>query len=687
MPRDIRRHAVAALGFALVTVLWLLPVIRRLSTAIPGEGPGDNITFLWNLWWMRYVLAHPGYSFFWTPFLFHPFGVDLTLHTHTALPALAAAVAGPSSLIVSQNVIVIAHVFLNFACCYALAYRATKNPIASAVAAAVFGCSPFVAARLRGHFNLIAAWIVPLVVLLWMRADQKRSIAAAALLGAASGAAAYVDYYLFVYASGVVMLLAFARAGQVRRARRTRLRRWALYAVVVVLMVDAGVVAWILATPRQDIHIGLFRVSIRTIDNGVTFGWIVILATLALTWRVRVRRESLVAEARVLLPALASALVVMAPLLFRAVILWQQGSYVSPQYRWRSAPAGIDVATLALGNPFNAIWGGRVRDVYAWLHVDLMERCGWIPAAAVVLSAAAVRARKSAEPLVSHWLFVSLVFAVWAMGPWLEIGGVRSPLALPAIGLRYVPLLENARIPGRAMVVVTLGVALLSAIGVARLAADPRRKRLAGLLIAVLAVDCAPAPTATYTLERPAVYETLKAASAPGAVCEVPLGLRDGFGETGRFDSNVLFYQTIHERPIVGGFVARLPPRVIREYSQMPIVGSLLRLSAGQRPDGGQRELAPDAAAAFLASTGIRYVVVNKRLASPDLKTYLAGAVRLTLLTEDESRSVYLIPSAGDPPDGRSNGPARAASQPSKELQHEVGVRIQAVLGKVRGRD
>ena len=53
---------------------------------------------------MRYVLHHPGLSFFTSPYLFHPFGADLTLHTHTALPAFIAAIAGPSSLIASQNI-------------------------------------------------------------------------------------------------------------------------------------------------------------------------------------------------------------------------------------------------------------------------------------------------------------------------------------------------------------------------------------------------------------------------------------------------------------------------------------------------------------------------------------------------------------------------------------------------------
>ena len=105
--------------------LWVVPILGHFRTAIPGAGPGDNLTFVWDVWWMRYVLHHPDYSFFSTPFLFHPFGVDLTLHTHTALPALVAAVIGPASPIASQNLLVVVHLCLNLLCSYALAYRTT----------------------------------------------------------------------------------------------------------------------------------------------------------------------------------------------------------------------------------------------------------------------------------------------------------------------------------------------------------------------------------------------------------------------------------------------------------------------------------------------------------------------------------------------------------------------------------
>ena len=61
---------------ALLTVGWSFPLILDLDGSIPGRVPGDNLTFLWNFWWMRHVLDNPELKFFRTACLFSPIGVD-----------------------------------------------------------------------------------------------------------------------------------------------------------------------------------------------------------------------------------------------------------------------------------------------------------------------------------------------------------------------------------------------------------------------------------------------------------------------------------------------------------------------------------------------------------------------------------------------------------------------------------
>ena len=232
----------------------------------------------------------------------------------------------------------------------------------------------------------------------------------------------------------------------------------------------------------------------------------------------------------------------------------------------------------------------------------------------------------------------------WALGPWLIAFGRQTPLMLPAMVVRYVPIVANARIPGRAMVVVYLALAMLAAIGAAWLSSRQRPARIAaGCLVLLLALECAPAPPPTYAPDMPSQYAALRSRDRAGAVCELPLGVRDGFGETGKFDSAVLLHQTLHERPIVGGFLARLEPRVAREYAAMPVVGSFLRLSSGARLSDEPVVMTPREAASSLASAGIAFVVLDTRTASPDLIRYVQSGITLRLIGEQDGRIFYEV--------------------------------------------
>ena len=80
-----------ALAFVALAGVWTFPLALRMATNLPGAAPGDNVAFAWNFWWMRQALTTTGVTFFHTDRLFAPFGIDLTLHTHTALPAFVGA--------------------------------------------------------------------------------------------------------------------------------------------------------------------------------------------------------------------------------------------------------------------------------------------------------------------------------------------------------------------------------------------------------------------------------------------------------------------------------------------------------------------------------------------------------------------------------------------------------------------
>jgi hypothetical protein len=157
-------------------------------------------------------------------------------------------------------------------------------------------------------------------------------------------------------------------------------------------------------------------------------------------------------------------------------------------------------------------------------------------------------------------------------------------------------------------------------------------------LVSVVALDFWAAPLPMYPLESPPIYQQLAAMPA-GAVLDIPLGIRDGFGEEGRIDTSVLYYQTLHGRPIVGGYTGRIPPSVRARFHNAPVLDTLLKLSGGSTD-------APlvngTIAREFLKSTGVRYVVVETRLATPAVSSFVAS-MQLRQVAGDRFRRVFMI--------------------------------------------
>lgn len=686
----VRVHVFALAAFAGMTALWLLPLVTHFETHLVGGGAGDNVTFLWDLWWMRYSLNHHGVSFFQTAFLLFPFGANLTLHTHTALPSFLAALAGPQSLIAAQNLIVVGHLYLNFVCAYALAFQITKRFTAAFLGAIVFGWSPFMSAHLVGHFNLIAGWVLPLAVSLMLMARRTNRAFARAALGAAIAATAYVDYYLFIFVAAITALAvgqSFVRLSILPNVR-TRFRTRLSMAIVSVVLVEAAFIAIVRLLRADVLYVAGARVTIRELHNPITLGWVMLVASAVIRWWPRVTAHIRPAGERihvvVVLAAAATALVALVPVLLGASALWRAGDYATQHYRPRSAPGGVDALTFVLGNPFSALWGDRVLTWYQKLGINPVEGGAWLPLCAVALAYAGSFSERT--DTTRFWKITGGLFVLWSLGPWLLAMGIQTPILLPQFAARYIPIVSNARIPGRGMIAAYLALAVLAPLGFSRLASQGGRRRTAAWVLAAGCIlELIPSRPAIYEPAVPSVYASIKNAAGVGAVCELPLGLRDGFGEVGTFDEQVLVNQTFYERPLVGGFLARLPPSTASKYRRLPVLGKLLRLSG----DSFRGDVAPDVsatdAAQQLASLGVRFLVLNRDLASAELSAFVQHGIALRELGRDEHRTVYEVDSDTATWNGASGVAARRAAKPTEQIPNEARVSVRTIFRQVAG--
>ena len=459
---------------------------------------------------------------------------------------------------------------------------------------------------------------------------------------------AYIDYYYVVYeiAFAICAFLLAAREWSVtvRGGTPGSLRLARVFLALAI--VDIVVIAGILATGGFDVTVAGVRVLALDVFNPLQALWVLLAAAALARWRPAIGSQPAEGwrwpRAALALAAIAAVGVVIAmPILTSGAGVILRGDYVSQRYFWRNAPKGVDAATLILGNPFHGVWGETVRASYDWLQIDPIESSAWLGIAPLILAGWAVR-RYWRDRTVRYWTAIGVFFFVWALGPHLRIFGYTTGMILPQTLLRYVPIAANARVPGRAIVVVSLAAAVLAAMAIASSREAGRRRAIGVAAMALVTLlDYLPAPFPVVQVDRPAIYETLRDRPEQGALLELPVGIRDSFTSRGFLDHRALAYQIIHRRPIVGGVVSRMSPSIVADYEADPLIDGLLALSGRQDPSK-PLPVGP-AAASLLATNGIAFVMVNRELASPELLEYVQLQLPLTLIATEGERTLYAV--------------------------------------------
>jgi hypothetical protein len=154
------------------------------------------------------------------------------------------------------------------------------------------------------------------------------------------------------------------------------------------------------------------------------------------------------------------------------------------------------------------------------------------------------------------WWALCGLFGLLALGPVLHVGG--RPLSGPVLPYawltRLFPVLAISGCPARMVVMVTLSAALLSAAGWATLLGGSGwRRGAAFVLVGVMVVEYLPSLGPPTRLSPPPYVEQLRGAPPGGAM------------DLGREAGAMLFYQTIHQKPLAFGYLARLPRSVALE--------------------------------------------------------------------------------------------------------------------------
>jgi hypothetical protein len=648
-----RLHAAALVGYLSVALAFAWPLPAHLATHLPGDPAGDTGVYVWNLWVFRHELTVHGRLPLLTTSIFSLTApADLSLHNYTIFADLLALPLLPAlGTIATFNVLYLAMTVLTAYCTFLLARAVVRHGLAAWMAGVLFAWSPSLVARGTAHFSLVAAAPLPIFLLCLLYLGRTASLRAAAGAGLTVAWAALCDPYYAVYCLLIGAVWFGATVVRISARERDLARRRAALA----RLLDAGMVAVatvaavIVLTGGTELAFGKFTLSAHTLYTPMLLLTVLVLARLAMARRVQLTALATLSggELRRLAPlvlvGLLCATLPLSPVLYALGRRAAEGRWIETPVRWRTSTRGVDVVALVLPNPNHPLLGPRAA---RWIAgragpLGMPEEVGSLPFVALGLVGWACWRRHWRPP--RPWAALTIVFLLIALGPFVTVGGVNTAIPTPWTVLRYLPPIGYARAPARALVVALLGVAILAASALARvLEANPRRARvLAGSVLLAVLAELWPAPRPLFGASVPAFYHRIAADPREVRVLELPTGVRDGTFSVGDFSALAQFYQTVHHKPLVGGYLSRVSRRRVRQFRELPVLDALVTLSEARPLTAEQRAAAFAARDTFLARARLGYVVIDRARATPDLIGFATELFALRRIDGDGRRELY----------------------------------------------
>jgi hypothetical protein len=643
--RDSRgsSHAAVLAAYVVVAIAFAWPLPLNMSTHLTGVPGGDTGVYVWNQWVFRHEVVQEGHLPYFTDRIFaltEP--TNLSLHNYTAFQnLLALPLIGVLGVIATFNVVFLLMRVLTAYATFLLARHVTGQVAESWLAGALFAWSPLLIARGTEHFSLVAAAPLAIFLLVLLKADGHERFRDAVALGVTEWLAASTDVYFAVYCLLIGAIFLAARIVAIHRsplAGRSVAVRWALDVLILSMV---GFIAALAISGGWELSVMGRPVPIHSLYTPMMV--LTMLVTIRVAWELRTTllpASGLWRLVRFSLAAGVVAICLLSPVLYATAVRLKNGPFDASQIFWRSSPGGVDVLALFLPNPNHPLAPAMFVD---WLNswpTRYIEGLVSVPLVAIATLCLAWRAGWVPS---RWWAGLTALFGLLALGPFIHIAGVNTYAPGPWAFLRYVPILGLARSPSRFSVVLMLGVAILFATALVALTRryPAKRRLIVSTVGALLLFELLPAPRPIYSAAVPHIYQHVKDAPDDIRLLELPVGARDGTSSIGNFTARSQFYQTFHEKALVGGYLSRVSRRRIGLLRSDEMIDALLVLSEGDDiPDDVKARLI-DLGPVWIERSKIGFVVIDRARTSEALRAFATGALRLEHVETDGDLELY----------------------------------------------
>ena len=113
---------------------------------------------------------------------------------------------------------------------------------------------------------------------------------------------------------------------------------------------------------------------------------------------------------------------------------------------------------------------------------------------------------------------------------------------------------------------------------------------------------------------------------------ELPFGIRDGTSSVGDFTARSQFFQTVHGKRLIGGYLSRVSRRRVRDTRRDPMLDALIWLSEGRELDASRWRSLVETGPAFVERANVGFVVIDRRRTTRAMREFANRAFELQLI-------------------------------------------------------
>ena len=324
------------------------------------------------------------------------------------------------------------------------------------------------------------------------------------------------------------------------------------------------------------------------------------------------------------------AVALMAPLAAPMVVAQLTRAYPEDIFIDKQTQGQTDLLAYVLPNPDLTLWGDAAFRLFKDFKVDKV-RVPFLGYTAILLALyGAVKRPRSAR----FWALAAMIYIALALGPQLRVNDQLYPqVPMPYRLVGDLFFIRVLRKPHRFNIFVGLPVGMSAAWGMtALLRRRPLGRKsalLAGMVGALILGEYCLVPYRTARPVTPDWYGQLAQEVGHFAVLDLPMAPYF-------FDKQYMFYQITHDKPLVEGHVSRLPREALVLLDSTPFL-------KGLHQDNAMDPALADVTHQLrsLAEADVRYIILHKKLATPEQLAAWQDWLTFGPYHEDEDLVVY----------------------------------------------